>query len=661
LSLIWVNSVLRKGRLKKIAMSGLTGSGDIRICIAKGDDSFCIKAGRFELPACRPVISGDKEEAPTIWRVSEDGPSCQKLRGKNELGEWLLEVSAITNATGVKGIALRLSGRLDRRLRTLRLSPLSSGRFEADHVLVHGRKMGGCSAMVLPVAEKREFESHFMLIFTRGEEKLQLTHPLGQRNISSLSGTVVDSMVSGLTASTVIEFPVPGEIAAEELRIFAEEDGVSLMTSYGEENRANREFSPEPAGWNTWDYYRWTITEDDVLENAEFIRNDPVLSKHVKRIIVDDGWQYCYGEWEANPRFPHGMEWLAGRLTKMGFDPGLWFAPGILEPHARISQWDSEMLAQGESGLPCLGFSCMERKGMILDPTHPRSQAWLEELFERYVSMGYRYFKLDFLAMTLNARRFYDNTIPRGDIIGRLIEPIRRVSRGKAKILGCNYPFNAGTDLVDTVRTSGDIHALWESIEDNVFSIAGRFWSHNRLWVNDPDFALCRGLETSDDPDLQRLKCCHVYVKPEDTSPRLGVDLVLADINEDEVKTLMALVMISGGVINLSDKMIRLNEKGLDIARRAVSATPGEAGIPLDLFSSVRPAYWLQRIPGGNRVLLINWSETEAELCLDLAEAGIAATVGRDFWTDENLKFSHGVLRVVVKPHASLLVEMRQY
>jgi alpha-galactosidase len=354
------------------------------------------------------------------------------------------------------------------------------------------------------------------------------------------------------------------------------------------------------------------------------------------------------------------MKWLAGRLTKMGFEPGLWFAPGILEPHARISQWDSEMLARGECDLPCLGFSCMERKGMILDPTHPRSQAWLEELFERYVDMGYRYFKLDFLAMTLNARRFHDNTIPRGDVIGKLVEPIRRVTKGRAKILGCNYPFNAGTDLVDTVRTSGDIHALWWAIKDNVFSIAGRFWSHNRLWVNDPDFALCRGLETSDDPDLQRLKCCHGMIRPEDLTPRHGADLVLADINEDEVKTLMALVIISGGVINLSDKMIRLNEKGLDIARRAVAATPGDAGIPLDLFSSVRPAYWLQHIPGGVRILLVNWSEIEVELCHDLVGEGITAMEGREFWTDEVIKLPGGVLQTVVKPHASLLVEIRQ-
>ena len=50
------------------------------------------------------------------------------------------------------------------------------------------------------------------------------------------------------------------------------------------------------------------------MKNAEFIANDPVLKQHVKRIIVDDGWQYCYGEWEANSLFPQGMKWLAGKI-----------------------------------------------------------------------------------------------------------------------------------------------------------------------------------------------------------------------------------------------------------------------------------------------------------------------------------------------------------
>ncbi|MHC4871990.1 MAG: alpha-amylase family protein [Planctomycetota bacterium] len=639
-------------------MSDLIESGNIEIAVNEAGESYSIKTDKFSFIECLPDVLVDGKSMGGKWGVVSSGSDDVVMECSNTGGKWQLKIEKTENSSGVSGVKLQLSGNLKETCRKLRLIPLSVNAFSADHLLVHGRKMGGCSAHLLSDSDDIDFTSHFMLMLTSGNEKLQITQPLNQDNLSELSGSIMNNRINNLTAYTDIEFAETGEVISEEISIFAENDGYALMYAYGDKNKADREFTPEPAGWNSWDYYRWTITEDEVMENAEFIKNDPVLSKHVKRIIVDDGWQYCYGEWEANHLFPHGMEWLAKELTDMGFDPGLWFAPGILEPHARISQWDTEMLAMGESGLPCLGYSCMERYGMLLDPTHPKSQKWLEDLFSKYAAFGYKYFKLDFLAQTMNARKFYDNSTPRGRIINKLVEPIRKATLGKAKILGCNYQFEAGTDLVDTVRVSSDIHALWHAVEKNVFSIAGRFWSHNKLWVNDPDFAVCRGEDTSDDPDLKRLKCAQVFVRPENPSPGPVCDMVLADINEEEAKTLMGLVIISGGVVNLSDKMTRLNDKGLDIARRTVSAFPGEAGVPLDLFTAVHPTKWLQKIAAGYRVMLINWGEKEAELSIDLNKEGINISKARNFWKDEDIAVSGGILKQIIKPHGSVIVEL---
>ncbi|MBS1371109.1 MAG: hypothetical protein HPZ91_14250 [Lentisphaeria bacterium] len=116
-----------------------------------------------------------------------------------------------------------------------------------------------------------------------------------------------------------------------------------------------------------------------MLENARFIAADPVLSKHVRRIIVDDGRQYCCGEWEANHLFPSGMKTPAAELRKMNFDAGLWFAPALAEPHSRIAQTGTEMLAAGESGLPCLGFECMRRHAFLLDPTRKETNSGAAE------------------------------------------------------------------------------------------------------------------------------------------------------------------------------------------------------------------------------------------------------------------------------------------
>jgi hypothetical protein len=432
------------------------------------------------------------------------------------------------------------------------------------------------------------------------------------------------------------------------------------MFDWADENiEEEKELENPVKGWNTWDYYRWTITEDEVLENAEFIASDPVLSKHVKRIIVDDGWQYCYGEWDANPLFPSGMKALADRLAGMGFEPGLWIAPTIVEPHSRIAQLHTDMLALGESGYPCLAYECCKRLGFVLDPTREKTRKWLFDLFNRYTEAGYKYFKLDFLWQTLKAPYFYDKTVSRGQITREIMRPIYQAANGKASILGCNFNFEGGSAYVDYVRVSGDIHSKWKSIKTNVPSVASRFWANGKLWWNDPDFALCRGAETSDDPDLEKLRPVLVYVSPDmpESAEAHEKNESLVNITYEESKILLSIAILSGGSLNLSDKMTLLNEKGLDLARRTVSAEPGKAALPLDLFASREPSYWLQELnSGGHRVLMVNWDETEREMMLDLNKYNVSYSTCKDFWTDENYPVKGNRIEAALKPHTCRLL-----
>ena len=415
-------------------------------------------------------------------------------------------------------------------------------------------------------------------------------------------------------------------------------------------------------GWNSWDYYRWTITEDEVLKNAEFIASDPVLSKHVKRIIIDDGWQYCYGEWEPNPFFKSGMDTLARNLRKMGFVPGLWICPGIAEPHSLIAQWQTDWLAMSEGGDPCLSFACMMRYGFILDPTVPAVKKWLFDLFTRYADMGYGYFKTDFLMPVTKAPR-YHRDIPRGQVIRELMTPITDAIRDKADLLGCGYDYNGGCDIVRMVRAGSDIHSTWNNAKNNAVSVAARFWASNRVWVTDPDFCVCRGPETANDPDLGRLRCLYVGVKPEETRREawpgvpwsFGFDTILAG----EAECLLSIALMNGGAINLSDKLYVLNDCGLDLVRRTVSAARGSAPTPVDLFESDRASKWFQTIPGGCRVLLVNWEDNEAELSLDLAPFGVNASSARNFWTDETIAVNGNVLRATLRPHSCLMAEFK--
>lgn len=592
------------------------------------------------------------------WRPCDD---TWRFVASNHHGEWILSFLSHEGVSTNQKISVQLEGRLNNRASRATLIPVKFDAFSADHVVCHGRKMGGCSLYSLTSGRTGDLKSTFFVSITKEGWTLQLSHRLEQEDLSEFTGRIDGQKLCELSSETVFDPCRSETLVSDKVTFSSSENGHRLILEWADEQKALPEPRPLPVdcGWNTWDYYRWTITEEEVLRNADFIASDPVLCQHVKRIIIDDGWQYCYGEWEPNALFPSGMEKLAQHLRKMGFTPGLWFAPTIIEPHSRIAQLDSDMLAMGLSGLPCLSFCCMERRGFILDPTVERSQVWLKDLFRRYKSYGFDYFKLDFLASTLSAPRFADERVPRGHIMRKIITPIREAIGSQSTILACNYQFEGGAGLVNDVRISSDIHAQWESVKRNVASIATRFWSNQRFWTNDPDFVVCRGEETSDDPDLHRLKPLLVHVRPEDKADHVSSYLSsLVDLSKTEAEVLLSLVMMSGGSINLSDNLLRLNTKGLELVRKIVSAEKGEAAIPVDLFRAELPSVWVQKMPSRrHRVLLVNWMDEDRELTVDLTALNLSMRNATNFWTGEHVSIVSGKIASQLPAHGCLLVE----
>lgn len=579
------------------------------------------------------------DEHETVWDSS--------------LGRWTLQT-----ASSGSDLKLRLLGDLKQLCPGLTFGLKAADPVELTHALGLGPRMGRCLPVVFPCPEERQWNSSILTMLTRNSDHLMISVPLRNPAWTEFRGIAKGNGLNDFELNFRIADDTSAAADSGWIEFSLDGDPFQRMTGWTDRNvTVEKDFSKGwIAGWNSWDYYRWTITEEEVLRNARFIAADPVLSKYVKRIIVDDGWQYCYGEWDANPLFPHGMKYLADELKKLGFEPGLWIAPTIIEPHCRIAQLNKDWLAMSEGGQPCLGYSCMERHGFLLDPTVPEVREFLRNLFDRYAAMGYSYFKLDFMGSTLEARKFHDPSVPRTEIPRMIVQAAYEGAKDRAQILGCNYFYCGGNEFVDSVRIGGDIHARWENIMANAVAVASMFHTNGRLWINDPDFSLARGPETSCDPDLDRLQCITVYIRPE--SPYLeGMDdFKLATMSRQEGEVLLSLVVISGGIINFSDNMPRLNESGLNLLRRAVAAEHGSSGLPLDLFESVHAGTWLQRMPdGSSRVLLINWSDAPVRKEFDLKAHGIAAGSGRNFWNDRPVDVQNGRICAELPAHSCLL------
>lgn len=609
-----------------------------------------LKMQDFPAIALNSFVTVDGE-APEqlVWKA--DGAA---FTAATPSGSWKL---ALAEKNG--RIDAAVTGTLKKKADVLDFTLFQLPAFHADHVLPQNIKMGGCQAHNLKnMTEPAAFSGQIMTSVTKDGVTMQISTPFHAGFPVLAQGIAEQGQIRDFRLVMQAHYYGGAELVFPVVSFRTSRNGFELMDAYADENcDVKKEFAAPSAGWNSWDYYRWTITENEVLKNAEFIAKDPVLSKHVKRIIVDDGWQYCYGEWDANSWFPSGMEHLAKELTKMGFEPGLWFAPAIAEPHSRIAQLDYDMLAGSVGGQPCLAYECMRRVGFILDPTVRKTEKFLEDTFRRYADMGYKYFKLDFLCSMFNAPRFSDPNIKRDELIPRLLAPVWRGINGRSVLLGCNYPYTAGNSMVEAVRIGADIHARWDNLTHNLPAVASHFWANKKLWLNDPDFALCRSAETSNDPDLNRLNPMWPFVTPDQTyNPERNFEQ--ATMNRSELEILLSLVLAAAGAVNLSDKMPLLNEQGLFLARKVVSAESGEAARPLDLFSAARPARFLQKLKSGWRVLLVNWGETAEQVSFDLAAHGVRAASATDFWAEKPVSISSGRLEFELAPHSCKLIEL---
>jgi hypothetical protein len=162
----------------------------------------------------------------------------------------------------------------------------------------------GCKSSIYRLNDLRKIEApetlegETLISITSDKVTLQLSTPYQSGFPAKFTCTAEKLLLKDISITTLVEYYGSTAYEFPVLSIRENSNGFLMLEEYARENSDPRRVFKDPVcGWNSWDYYTWTVTEDDVLENARFIANDPVLSKHVKRIIIDDGWQHCYGEW----------------------------------------------------------------------------------------------------------------------------------------------------------------------------------------------------------------------------------------------------------------------------------------------------------------------------------------------------------------------------
>ena len=401
-----------------------------------------------------------------------------------------------------------------------------------------------------------------------------------------------------------------------------------------------------PVGWSTWDYYFFSVTLADVIENMDAIRSDPLLSDQVKFIVMDDGWQHLNGEWQPNYKFPGGLERLADEISRRGFVPGIWTAPTLVNANSVTALRQYDLLVKNQYGDP---INADVPGHYLLDPTHPKGREFLVELYTRLYQAGYRFFKVDFVYTLMDGKYFYDPTKGPYEVIAELFQIIRECISPESHLMGCSLPRECGPGLVDSHRIGMDIHNQWTHVEWIVQNLQFAGWEHTGLSTNDPDFLVVRGIDTSLEQETNVLN-------PEAHNPNPPRWRRGAVFNLDEARTWATLVSLSGGSVFLSDRLSRLNRQGLDLIHKVLQPS-GVAAQPLDLGDGLYPSIWLMKLPASFRLALINWADTTKEISFIFSDYQIAAPERvKDFWSESSIVVQNGRLTFSLSSHACVYI-----
>jgi alpha-galactosidase len=391
-----------------------------------------------------------------------------------------------------------------------------------------------------------------------------------------------------------------GSMAMEALYLGRHEDLLSGLGEFGALAGAGLKTAPKaaPNGWCSWHFYRdRSIGERSVLENADFLR-ERRKELPLEVVQLDDGYQKAYGDWfEHTERFPHGIEWLAGEISRRGLVPGIWVAPFTLHARSKMAREHPDWLVRDMTGKPLAWEIPWDKGGdpwHALDAGHPEAQAWLAILFGRLYSAGYRYFKLDFLFMGC-VRGARSRSITRVEAFREGLARIRAAVHG-SYILACTAPYQPCAGLVDGMRTSHDINPGGNPLEafmEAARETSHRFWAHGRLWNSDPDAVVLRP-------------------GPGMPAPATG--------------GLAASALFSGGGIFSGDALPVLGLDRLNFLSTLLKQRRPGAGIPLDLFESERPRFISQKLGRGRfRLAIFNHTSLRRTVSFDLARLGLKA------------------------------------
>nr|WP_238474063.1 glycoside hydrolase family 27 protein [Altericroceibacterium spongiae] len=408
-----------------------------------------------------------------------------------------------------------------------------------------------------------------------------------------------------------------------------------------------------PMGWNSWNSFAGTITEEQTLETAR-IMADKLLPSGYDTLTVDIQWyepeasSYSYN---ANPvpaldeyarlipapnRFPSskggkGFAPLADKVHALGLKFGIHVMRGIsrLAVKRNLPILDTGYRAQDIADTSSI---CPWNPDMYgVDMGRPGGQAYYDSIFRLYASWGVDFIKMDDMS------RPYDAHVPEIEAAGKAIARC-----GRPMVLSLS-PGETPVPRGDHVRRYAQMWRISDDFWDDWGMLEAQF---TRL----ANWSLFRGPGCW--PDADMLPLGRLALGDRDTR-----------FTPAEQRTLMTLWSIARSPLIMGGDLRYLDEATLTLLTNREVLAVNQASTdnqPHYLEDGIR--VWSARASDSeDRYLaLFNMSGEARPVGADLALLGMPQRMAvRDLWAGQELGVSEGRVTAELPPHGSALYRLR--
>lgn len=418
-----------------------------------------------------------------------------------------------------------------------------------------------------------------------------------------------------------------------------------------------------PMGWNSWDCYGAGVTEDELLGNAEFMR-DRLKQYGYQYVVCDIQWyepaakgnvynnfaDICMDEYSrlipAVNRFPSsangaGFKPIADKIHSMGLKFGIHIMRGIPRQavHRNTRIYGTTARARDIASQFSL---CPWNTDMYGVDTEKRgAEEYYDSLFKLYASWGVDFVKVDDIANTefspqnpYSAEKEIEMIRAAIDRSGR--DMVLSLSPGPA-------PLNKAEHLSENAnmwRISGDFWDRWDKLL-NMFSLCEKWYPY----VKDGSFPDCDILP------LGKLCIDGSYMGD------MGRD---SGFTKEEQKTMMTLwavfrsPLFFGGELRLTDNYtlsLVTNPEVINVNQNSEK--------PLFVYNKGGIAVWQTKIENCTAVAIFNLSDEEKHYKLSFSDLGIEnVRAVRDLWARKDIPKCENDVAVSLKPHSSEFFEI---